>query len=173
MELQKLIDGLKAHKSGAASYESVDEAIRVFEAMRDVDWENAVNGLELCTESIGYEGCITCPYHEDYYPYRCRYANAKDALCLIRQQQERIAELEAEISRLKHHVDCDAAEKIPSGCVGYGRGFNDDEPCETCKACEKYNLYGEENGMDWCRRREGGRQGGRRKGGCREGAQGV
>lgn len=29
MELQKLIDGLKAHKSGAASYESVDEAIWV------------------------------------------------------------------------------------------------------------------------------------------------
>lgn len=95
MELQKLIDGLKAHKNGAASYESVDEAIRVFEAMRDVDGEKAVNGLELCTESIGYEGCITCPYHEDYYPYRCRYANAKDALSLIRQQQERIKELEA------------------------------------------------------------------------------
>jgi DNA-directed RNA polymerase subunit RPC12/RpoP len=29
MELQKLIDGLKAHKYGAASYESVDEAIQV------------------------------------------------------------------------------------------------------------------------------------------------
>jgi hypothetical protein len=28
MELQKLIDGLKAHKSGAAAYESVDEAIK-------------------------------------------------------------------------------------------------------------------------------------------------
>lgn len=51
---------------------------------------------------------------------------------------------EQEISRLKHHVDCGAAEKLPSGCVGYGRGFNDDEPCETCKACEKYNGYGEE-----------------------------
>lgn len=51
---------------------------------------------------------------------------------------------EQEISRLKHYVDCDAAEKLPSGCVGYGRGFNDDEPCGTCKACEKYNGYGEE-----------------------------
>ena len=55
-----------------------------------------------------------------------------------------LKEQEQEISRLKHHVDCDAAEKLPSGCVGYGRGFNDDEPCETCKACEKYNGYGEE-----------------------------
>lgn len=95
MELQALIDGLRNHRNGAASYESVDEAIRVFEAMRDVDGEKAVKGLELCTESIGYEGCITCHYHEDYYPYRCRYANAKDALALIRQQQERIKELEA------------------------------------------------------------------------------
>ena len=51
---------------------------------------------------------------------------------------------EHEISRLKHHIDCDSAEKIPSGCVGFGRGFNDDEPCETCKMCEKYNGYGEE-----------------------------
>ena len=55
-----------------------------------------------------------------------------------------LKEQEQEISRLKHHVDCDAAEKLPSGCVGYGRGFNDDEPCETCKSCEKYNGYGEE-----------------------------
>ena len=55
-----------------------------------------------------------------------------------------LKEREQEISRLKHHIDCGAAEKLPSGCVGYGRGFNDDEPCETCKACEKYNGYGEE-----------------------------
>ena len=51
---------------------------------------------------------------------------------------------EQEISRLKHHINCDAAEKIPSGCVGFGRGFNDDEPCETCKECEKYISYGVE-----------------------------
>ena len=57
---------------------------------------------------------------------------------------ELLKEQEQEISRLKHHVDCDTAEKLPSGCVGYGRGLNDDEPCETCKACEKYNGYGEE-----------------------------
>ena len=62
---------------------------------------------------------------------------ASEAAELLKAQEQ-------EISRLKHHVDCDAAEKLPSGCVGYGRGFNDDEPCETCKACEKYNGYGEE-----------------------------
>lgn len=94
MELQKLIDGLKSHKSGAAAYESVDEAIRVFEAMRDVDGEKVRKGLEICTESTRYEDCITCPYHEDYYPNVCRHANKKDALALIRQQHERIAELE-------------------------------------------------------------------------------
>lgn len=60
-----------------------------------------------------------------------------DTLNLLKKQEQ-------EISRLKHHIDCDAAEKIPSGCVGFGRGFNDDEPCETCKECEKYNLYGVE-----------------------------
>ena len=59
------------------------------------------------------------------------------AIALLKAQEQ-------EISRLKHHIDCDAAEKIPAGCVGYGRGFNDDEPCETCKMCEKYNGYGEE-----------------------------
>lgn len=61
----------------------------------------------------------------------------EDAIFLLKEQEQ-------EISRLKHHVDCDAAEKLPCGCVGYGRGYNDDEPCETCKACEKYNGYGEE-----------------------------
>lgn len=60
-----------------------------------------------------------------------------DILELLKAQEQ-------EINRLKNHIDCDAAEKIPSGCVGYGRGFNDDEPCETCKMCEKYNGYGEE-----------------------------
>ena len=60
-----------------------------------------------------------------------------DALALLKAQEQ-------EISRLKHHVDCDAAEKLPTGCVGYGRGFNDDEPCETCKHCPAYNGYGEE-----------------------------
>lgn len=58
-------------------------------------FEKVYKGLEICTESTGYEGCITCPYHEDYYPNVCRYANKTDALALIRQQQERIKELEA------------------------------------------------------------------------------
>ena len=51
---------------------------------------------------------------------------------------------ELEISRLKNHVDCEAAETTPAGCVGYGRDFNDDEPCETCKQCPAYIGYGEE-----------------------------
>ena len=94
MELQKLIDGLKAHKSGAASYESVDEAIRVFEAMQTVKGWEVIKGLDICLESEEYDACKTCPYYGDY-PNVCRYANKRDALALIRQQQERIAELEA------------------------------------------------------------------------------
>lgn len=47
-----------------------------------------------------------------------------------------------EINRLKHHIDCNAAEKIPAGCLGYS--YDDDEPCEVCKMCEKHDLYGEE-----------------------------
>lgn len=58
-------------------------------------YEKVEKGLEICTESTEYGGCITCPYHEDYYPNACRYVNKKDALALIRQQQARIAELEA------------------------------------------------------------------------------
>ena len=69
--------------------------------------------------------------------YKGIIAYIEDGAKLLKAQEQ-------EISRLKHHIDCDAAEKLPSGCVGYGRGFNDDEPCETCKVCEKYNGYGEE-----------------------------
>jgi len=84
MELQKLIDGLKAHKSGAAAYESVDEAIRVFEAMRDVDGEKVVKGLER--------------FRADFKPFvgnSCDWERVDAALTLIRQQQARIVELEA------------------------------------------------------------------------------
>lgn len=97
MELQKLIDGLKAHKSGAASYESVDEAIRIFEAMRDVDGEKVVKGLDC------FVNHVNGPYLDDCRKAECEYLKAgdcemmvmSDALALIRKQQERIAELEA------------------------------------------------------------------------------
>lgn len=90
MELQALIDGLKAHKNGAASYESVDEAIRVFEAMRDVDGEKVEKGLECCRH-LYPKYCDVCEYNTD----DCEADLAADALALILQQQERIAELEA------------------------------------------------------------------------------
>ena len=94
MELQALIDGLKAHKSGAASYESVDEAIRVFEAMRDVDGEKVAKGLECCAS--GNMCNNKCPYNDLGYDWTdCVPPLAADALALIRKQRERIAELEA------------------------------------------------------------------------------
>lgn len=99
MELQALIDGLKAHKYGAASYESVDEAIRAFEAMRDVDGEKVVKGLDCCIASK--DSCCPkeCPYEATCFAGRITqnvYVHLmEDALSLIRQQQERIRELEA------------------------------------------------------------------------------
>jgi len=90
MDLQKLIDGLKAHKNGAASYESVDEAIRVFEAMRDVDGEKVVKGLK-CLISAG-KHCENCEYDE--HGLCGSDLIVEDALALIRQQHGRIAELE-------------------------------------------------------------------------------
>ena len=92
MELQALIDGLKAHKSGAASYESVDEAIRVFEAMRDVDGKKVREGLRCHSDVFNEEpDCEHCEYDNA----SCGYEIPSDALALIRQQQARIAELEA------------------------------------------------------------------------------
>ena len=94
--------------------------------------ELVIYSIERCI-SHEPDACSDCiynplPFHE------CLDTMLQDAMELLKAQGQ-------EISRLKHHVDCDAAEKRPSGCVGYGRGFNDDEPCETCKACPKYNGY--------------------------------
>lgn len=106
-------------------------------------FEKVCKGLECCEKDVQLcYGETVCEYY--HLNPRCWTTLARDALALINAQQERIKELEHEISRLKQHVDCDAAEKIPSGCVGYGRGINDDEPCETCKECPEYNLYGVE-----------------------------
>ena len=110
------------------------------------DREKVIKGLDCCighgkpAPRLGNEprDCENCPYS--------RINGINNTLCFRHLQRDALSLLKAqeqEISRLKHHVDCDAAEKLPSGCVGYGRGFNDDEPCETCKACEKYNGYGE------------------------------
>ena len=104
------------------------------------DREKVIFGLKCLTNEDPYMSRISC--HKKKCPYaetetdNCAPAIWRDALALLKAQGQ-------EISRLKHHVDCDAAEKLPSGCVGYGRGFNDDEPCETCKACKKYNGYEE------------------------------
>ena len=91
--------------------------------------------------------CLSNPYIQDMDERDCDNCKYDNASCFLDVTADALSLLEAqeqEIIRLKHHIDCDAAEKIPSGCVGYGRGFNDDEPCETCKKCEKYNGYGEE-----------------------------
>lgn len=101
------------------------------------DLNKVIKGLECCLH--GPMQCEKCPYMSEVGKTvpNCVKTMRTDAISLLKAQEQ-------EISRLKHHVDCDAAEKLPSGCVGYGRGFNDDEPCETCKKCEKYNGYGEE-----------------------------
>lgn len=100
-----------------------------------IDREGVIRWLKAC--SSGCEPGCPYEYKNMMNMVECKADLMQDALELLKVQEQ-------EIRRLKHHVDCDAAEKLPSGCVGYGRGFNDDEPCETCKACEKYNGYGEE-----------------------------
>lgn len=108
------------------------------------DRGKTIRGLECCTADL-------TEFHKDHFCDMCPYKSTDPEITYCFNKQDLMAdalsllkEQEQEISRLKLHVDCDAAEKLPSGCVGYGRGFNDDEPCETCKACEKYNGYGEE-----------------------------
>ena len=101
------------------------------------DRDKVIYSIERCVCNVN-DVCRDCAYYDAGHPYiKCVEMLLRDAMKLLKEQEQ-------EISRLKHHVDCDAAEKLPSGCVGYGRGLNDDEPCETCKACEKYNGYGEE-----------------------------
>ena len=97
--------------------------------------EKVINGLTCCLNENDPMQCEKCRYGTNFL--QCVKTLREDAIALLKAQEQ-------EINRLKNHIDCDAAEKIPSGCVGYGRGFNDDEPCETCKMCEKYNGYGEE-----------------------------
>jgi len=92
MELQKLIDGLKLHKAGAADYTPVNEAVTLLEAMRNVDGEKVCKGLECCDRPNDHEHC---PYDGEKHYNICTDKLLKDAIALIRQQQERIAKLEA------------------------------------------------------------------------------
>lgn len=98
MELQKLIDGLRAHRNGAASYESVDEAISVLEAMLGVNAWKVCKGLECCVlrDPDDHRRCGECPYNSHAISNEpCANGLKFNALDLIRQQQARIAELEA------------------------------------------------------------------------------
>jgi hypothetical protein len=118
MELQKLIDGLKAHKNGAASYESVDEAIRVFETMRDVDGEKVVKGLE--TIAYNMPKIISWQYDD---MLQNTVGTIECAIALIRQQQERIAELEAELGQR----DYNAAVEMQQYCERYEPTYNPED----------------------------------------------
>lgn len=110
MELQKIIDGLKAHIYGAASYEykSVDEAIRVLETMRDIDSQKVCKGLECCEPYLQHCYQDQCPYYKDN---GCLDSQRADALSLIRQQQECIKALEAgQTARLITEADFEKAD---------------------------------------------------------------
>lgn len=139
MELQKLIDGLKAHKSGAASYESVDEAIRVFEAMRDVDGEKVCKGLEVHIKPNSR--CVGCPYPNNGL---CGDQLYSDVLALIRQQQERIAELEAaQTARLITEKDFEKAD-----CWGNIPAWYEHNPSIKIKTIDGWGIIKPENLRD-------------------------
>ena len=80
-----------------------------------------------------------------------------DALELLKEQKELLEKKQHDIdqmcvenSRLKHLLNnyldgkpnCEAVEKSPAGCLGYGKSSTDDEPCEVCKNCPKQQSYG-------------------------------
>lgn len=93
--------------------------------MGEAQYEKVEKGLELCTESTGYGGCITCPYHEDYYPNACLYVNKKDALALIRQQQERIKAQDEVIRALRKVGYPHNFQREPTWIVNYMYAITD------------------------------------------------
>lgn len=128
MELQALIDGLKAHRNGAAAYESVDEAIRVFEAMRDVDGEKVVKGLKCCVlrDPDDHRRCGECPYN----PYAissepCANGLKYNAITLIRQQQERIKAQDEVIQALRKVGYPHNFQREPTWVVNYMYAITD------------------------------------------------
>ena len=98
--------------------------------------EETISSLEACS-FWEKPDCEKCKEVGPGFGFACREDLRIHVLALLKAQMQ-------EISRLKNHVDCDAAETTPNGCMGYGRGPNDDEPCETCKSCAAYVGYGEE-----------------------------
>lgn len=79
----------------------------------------------------------------------CRPIRIIDVKFLLDQ----IATLQAELDRLTEAleaskrvtVDCRSAEHQADGkCLGYGRGENDDEPCEQCANCPQCTAYAPE-----------------------------
>ena len=128
MELQKLIDGLKAHKSGAAAYESVDEAIRAFEAMRDVDGEKVCKGLECCVlrDPDDHRRCGECPYNPHAISNEpCANGLKFNALSLIRKQQERIKAQDEVIRALRKVGYPHNFQREPTWVVNYMYAITD------------------------------------------------
>ena len=117
-------------------------------------FEKVVKGLECCIKRQPYTCGEMCPYHDDAI---CVMKLREDALSLIRQQRERIAELEAEhdakvitldgLSNYRRPVWM--LEKTSSGMVGHWRkpfsGF--DTGIYACFEEECYLV--EEYGKTW------------------------
>ena len=103
--------------------------------------------------------CFECPYDADCFHDNFDRVAIADMVKLLKEQKELLEKKQHDIdqmcvenSRLKHllnnHLDwkpnCEAAEKSPAGCLGYGKSSTDDEPCEVCKNCPKQQSYGVE-----------------------------
>jgi hypothetical protein len=90
-------------------------------------FENVCKGLECCIESNGSNCPGECPYKDicfarigtqDIYVHLF-----EDALALIRQQQERIAELEAELGQR----DYNASVEMQQYCERYEPTYNPED----------------------------------------------
>jgi Lar family restriction alleviation protein len=80
--------------------------------------------------------------YRTYTYFFCAVCGANSGKCQTKKEA-----LAAWNKRVKYlsEFDCDSVEKFQDGsCIGYGMSETDDEPCEQCKTCEKYQSYGEE-----------------------------
>lgn len=97
--------------------------------MGEAQFEKAEKGLECCIPSIQECQCVDgCPYYDSCWSVDDEYDPMylelmRDALALIRQQQARIAELEAELGQR----DYNAAVEMQQYCERYEPTYNPED----------------------------------------------
>lgn len=63
-----------------------------------------IKALECCISS-GFDECLQCPLHNDFYPNTCHYERTKMAADLINRQKAEIVELQKRIINWRKDMD--------------------------------------------------------------------